>query len=179
MILIMKTINFLSLKKILARLKKHICVNVSCYENNLVYPVHISNKTFENCTDLLMITDENKPRYVYIKDFNRFMCNKTKNKNKKHFCKYCLQCFSSERVLVEHKKAYLKINGKETVKLRSGSIKLKNHFKQLAVLFMIYDDFETVLKGVKGSDKNNTSCTKNYQGHIPCSFTYNVYYEVY
>ena len=34
-----------------------------------------------------MITDENKSHYIYIKDFNRFMCNKTKNKNKKHFYK--------------------------------------------------------------------------------------------
>ena len=34
----------------------------------------------ENCVNLLMITDENKSHYVYIKGFNRFMCNKTKNK---------------------------------------------------------------------------------------------------
>ena len=65
-----------------------------------------------------MITDENNSYYVYIKDFNRFMCNKTKNKNKKHFCKYYLQCFSSERVLLEYKETFLKINGKQTVKLR-------------------------------------------------------------
>ena len=32
---------------------------------------------------------------------NIFMCNKTKCKNKKHFCRYCLQCFSSEKVLTE------------------------------------------------------------------------------
>ena len=32
-----------------------------------------------------------------IKDFDKFMCNKTKNKNKKHFCRYCLQCFSRDR----------------------------------------------------------------------------------
>ena len=31
--------------------------------------------------DLLLISDENKSHYVYIKDFNRFMCKKTKNKN--------------------------------------------------------------------------------------------------
>ena len=42
--------------------------------------------------DLLWITDENKSHYVYIKDFNKIMGNKTKNKNKKHFCRYCLQC---------------------------------------------------------------------------------------
>ena len=56
------------------------------------------------------------------------MCDKTKCKNKKHFCKYCLQCFSSERILVEHRRASLKINGK-TVKLRSSSIKFKNHMR--------------------------------------------------
>ena len=62
--------------------------------------------------DLLMITGENKSHYVYIKDFNRFMCNKTTNKNKKHFCKYCLQSFSSEKIFQQHKKVCLKKNGK-------------------------------------------------------------------
>ena len=77
--------------------------------------------------DLLLISDKNKPHYVYIKDFNRFMCNKTKHKTKKHFCKYCLLCFSSERVLREHKKTCLKINGKKNLKLKSGSIEFKKH----------------------------------------------------
>ena len=35
----------------------------------------------------------------------------------------------------------LKINGKQTVKLSSGSIKFKNHFKQLAAPFKIYLHF--------------------------------------
>ena len=61
-----------------------------CCENYLTYPVHVSNEKFENCMDLLLIADENKSHYVYIKNFNRLMCNKTKNKNKKHLCKYCL-----------------------------------------------------------------------------------------
>ena len=55
-----------------------------------------------------------------------------KIKIKKHFCRYCLQYFSSEEVLIDHKKVCLKINGKQSVKLRSGSIKFKNSFKQLA-----------------------------------------------
>ena len=46
------------------------------------------------------------------------MCNETKNKNKKHFCKYCLQCFSSEKLLQEHKNVCLKINGEQSVKLK-------------------------------------------------------------
>ena len=50
--------------------KDNICINVVCYENNLIYPVYVSNYI-----DLLMVTNENKSHYVYIKDFNRFMCN--------------------------------------------------------------------------------------------------------
>ena len=79
-ILIMKVLNFLSLKNILARLKRKI-INVFCYENGWTYPVHISHERSKNCKDLLMMTNENKSHYVYIKDFNRFMCNKTKCKN--------------------------------------------------------------------------------------------------
>ena len=70
--------------------------------------------------------------------------SKTINKNKKHFCKYCLQNFSSERVLMEHKKILLELNGKQSVKLESGIIKLKKCFKQIAVPFKVYPDLESL-----------------------------------
>ena len=72
--------------------------------------------------DFLLKTDENKSHYVYIKDFNRFMYNKTKPNNKKYFCKHCLQYFSSQKVLIKHEKNWLIINGKQNVKLKSGLI---------------------------------------------------------
>ena len=50
------------------------------------------------------------PHYVYIKHFNSFTYNKTKHTEKKHFCRYCLQCFSDERYR-EHKKVCLNVNG--------------------------------------------------------------------
>ena len=55
---------------------------------------------------------------VYIKDFNRFMFNKAKCKNKKHFCTYYLQCFSSEKILIVHREICLEINGKQSVELK-------------------------------------------------------------
>ena len=116
--------------------KNNVCIIVFCYESNFILFIN-QMKNYENCVDLLLITDGNKSQYIYIKYFNRIMCNKTKNKNKKHFCKYCLQCLSSERILVEFKETCFKINGKPTVKLRSGSIKFKNSFKQLAVPFKL------------------------------------------
>ena len=136
----------------------------------MTYPVYVSDQKFKRVLDLLLISDKNKSHYVYIKEFSRFMCNKTKNKNKKNFCKYCLQCFSSEKILIESKENCLIINGKQSAKLKSGSIEFKNHFKQLAVPFKICADFESLLKGVKRCDKNNTSNTESYQDHIPCSF---------
>ena len=86
-----------------------------------------------------------------------------------------LQCFSSERVLVEHEGICLKMNGKQTVILKSGSNKFKNYFKQLAVSFKIYADFEYNMKRVKSSDRGgNTSYTEEFQDHIPNSFAYKV-----
>ena len=38
-----------------------------------------------------------------ISDFNKFMCNTTKNKNKRNFWNCCLQWFSSGKVLIKHK----------------------------------------------------------------------------
>ena len=76
-----------------------ININAFCYEDKVVYPVYLSNKCFNDVLDLLLISNDFTHHYVYIKDFNRLMFNKTKNKNKKYFCKSCLQCFSSENIL--------------------------------------------------------------------------------
>ena len=145
-----------------------------CYEKGIIYPLYISGEKFSDCMDLLLIFDENKSHYVYIKDFNRLMFNKTKNKDKKYFCRCCLQCFSSEKVLIEHKENYLVINGKQNVKLRKGWINFKNYSKQLPAPFKIYADFECILhpnssERVKSSDKNGSYIEK-YQDHLPCSF---------
>ena len=61
--------------------QNNICINVFCYENGLTNPVYVSDQMFHNYMDWLLISDESKSHYVYLKDFNRFMCNKTKNKN--------------------------------------------------------------------------------------------------
>ena len=82
-------------------------------------------------------------------------------KLKKHFCKYFLQCFSSNKVLKEHEEVRLKSNSEQTVKSRWVSIKFKIYFKQLALLFKIYAVFECNVKRVRSSDRgDNTSYTK-------------------
>ena len=99
-----KGIKFPVLRKYYCRIERQnsICINVFCYENNLDYPIYLSDQNFCNSMDLLLLSDENKSHYVYIKDFNRFIYNKT-NKKKKYFLKCCLQCLSSEKVSVKYK----------------------------------------------------------------------------
>ena len=70
--------------------KNSININVFLYDDSVIHPMNISNKNFNNHMNLLMIHEENKSHYVYIKNFNRLMFNKTKNMNKKQFCMYCL-----------------------------------------------------------------------------------------
>ena len=101
--------------------KNNICINVYCYENKLTFPIYISDQKFEGLIDLLLATNENKSHYVYIKDFDKFMFHKTKNKNKKYFFKSCLQCFSSKNVLNYHKEICLSINGTQPVRLKKSN----------------------------------------------------------
>ena len=59
--------------------KNNICINVFGHESKLVFPIYVSDQKFEDSTDLLLLIDDDKSHYVYIKDFNRFMFHKTKN----------------------------------------------------------------------------------------------------
>ena len=65
-----------------------ININVFSYENKILYPIYLSDQSFNDTLDLLLVSNH----YVFMKDFNRLIFNKTKYKNKKWFCKSCLQC---------------------------------------------------------------------------------------
>ena len=60
-----------------------ICINMFGYQNGMVFPIYVSHQKFEDSMYLLLLTDNDKSHYVSIKDFDRFMFHKTKNKNKK------------------------------------------------------------------------------------------------
>ena len=124
-------------------MKNKTCINVFCYENKVDCPVYLSDQKFSDSMDLLLISDKFKSHYVYIKDFYRFMFNKTKYKGKKYFCKNCLQCFSSEKILSENKEDCLVINGKQSVKLESGFISFKN---QLLLDLLVLNKYLFLLK---------------------------------
>ena len=169
------------------KVDKHnsIRINVFGYENGQPFPIHISKETFEDQMNLLLITKDEKKHYVLIKDFNTFMYNQSKHKERKHFCMYCLQCFSSERILANHVNNCLTINGAQAINMpKQGEniLKFINFHKQLPVPFVIYADFETITKKAQGckrseemeNEKNKRSYTEAYQTHEDCGYGYKV-----
>ena len=120
--------------------------------------------------NLLSITEDEKRHYVLIKDFNKFMYNQSKHKERKHFCMYCLQCFSSESILAKHTNNCLTINGKQAIKMPKKDdsvLKFNNFHKQQPVTFVIYADFEAITKNRQGCRPNDDkSYTKAYQTHV-------------
>ena len=63
--------------------QNEININVFGYENKQPYPIFVSKEKYEKHMELLLITENENKHYVLIKDFNRFMYNQTKHKEKK------------------------------------------------------------------------------------------------
>ena len=164
--------------------KQHsIRINVFGYEDGQPFPINISKETFEDQMNLLLITKDEKKHYVLIKDFNVFMYNQSKHKEGKHFCMYCLQCFSSIEILDAHRNDCIVINGKQAIKMPNedeNRVEFINHRKQIPVPFIIYADFEAITKKNKKSevneskDNSNISYIKAYQTHVDCGYGYKV-----
>ena len=158
--------------------QNNININVFGYENKQFYPIYVSRQKNEDILNLLLITEDENKHYVLIKDFNRMMYNKTKHKEKKHFCMYCLQNFSTEQILLKHKDNCMVVNGKQAIsmpKKGENTLQFKNHQKQMPAPFVIYADFEAVTEKIQGCEPNNNkSYTNKYQKHTSCSYGYKV-----
>ena len=87
---------FIKLKK---KKKNSIGISIFDYENKEKHSIYVSIKCCEEKhIDLLLIGEKGNRHYVLIKDFNTFMYNHTLDRRKKHFCRYCLQAFSTEEI---------------------------------------------------------------------------------
>ena len=155
-----------------------ININVFGYENKQPYPIYISKEKNEDHMELLLITENENNHYVLIKDFNKFMYNQTKHEHRKHFCMHCLQCFSSDRVLSNHKDICIQVNGVQAIKMPTKDnniLKFNNFHKQQHVPFVIYADFEAITEKIHGcQQEGKKSYTELYQKHTDCSFAYKV-----
>ena len=156
--------------------QNEININVFGYENKQPYPIYVSKEKYADHMELLLITENENKHYVLIKDFNRFMFHKTKHEHRKHFCMHCLQCFSSEKVLNNHKDNCIALNGTQAVKMPEKGkniLQFNNFHKQQQVPFVIYADFEAITEKISNCQPDdNQSYTNAYQKHTDCGYGY-------
>ena len=162
------------------KIEKQNSINISVfgYEDRQPYPIYVSKEKYEDHMELLHVTKDENKHYVLIKDFNKFMYNQTKHKERKNFCMYCLQCFSSQRVLNNHKDICIQINDTQAIRMPNkynNILKFNNFHKQQAVPFVIYADFEAITEKIQGCQQDgNKSYTEAYQRHTDCGYGYKV-----
>ena len=94
--------------------QNNVNMNAFGYKAKQAFPIYESKEKFEDEFNLSLMTDGENKHYLLIKDFNMFMYHKTKHRQRKHFCMYCLQRFSSEEILSRHKTDCIVINEKQT-----------------------------------------------------------------
>ncbi len=126
--------------------KQNHDISVNCFisdsETELkIYPKYVTKeKGRKYHVNLLHISNNQNSHYVLIKDFNKLMYTITKHKEKKHFCYYCLNNFSSQQILDSHKLDCSAVNDIQQVPLPEEGKNLltfKNYDKQLAAPFVI------------------------------------------
>ena len=158
--------------------QNNININVFGDENKQFYPIYVSKHNNNDVLNLLLITEGGNKHYVLIKDVNSLMYNKTKHRERKHFCMHCLQCFSTEEVLSKHKTNCMVINGEQAIRMpRKGNniLQFQNYHKQMPAPFIIFAELEAITKKIQGCQPNNTqSYTDKFQKHTGCSYGYKV-----
>ena len=110
-----------------------------CYENKLTFPIYIWNQKFENSMDLLPIVSENKPHYVYIKDFERFVFHKTKNT----FARVVYGVLVVEVYWQNLKRFVWALMAHNLWYLKKEQMSLKIILNKYTVPFKLYADFES------------------------------------
>ena len=73
-----------------------------------IFPIFVSENIYKN--DLNLFNYQN--HICYIKDINKYLYRNNKDKNRKYFCRRCLNSFISEENLSKHECLCLKYNKK-------------------------------------------------------------------
>ena len=160
--------SYLDLPKVLKNPKK-----------GLINPINEDNKCLLWCHVRHLNPEKRNPQRIKLtdKEFDSLMYNFTNYHDTKHFCMYCLHCFSSKTLLENHIPDCYSINGTQAIVMpaKGSKIYFKNYHKIQPVPFVIYADFEALTKKIDTCHQSNDkSFTDPYQEHQACGYGYKV-----
>ena len=155
--------------------QNNIALDVYGYEKAVV-PYHISGQPIEMpCISLLLLHDkQDNYHYCWIKHLSRLLFDQNKYKGKTYFCDRCLYGFSREDLLINHKDECYGINDRATkvqMPAPGENIKFKNYHKQMQVPFVIYADFESIIKPHQAAAGDKSEIKSIHQ---TCGFGYQI-----
>lgn len=153
----------------------------------VVGPLYYSKNRQSTHVNLLLISDDNgNSHYCWIKDMSRLLGSQlNSNTSKKYFCDGCFQFFYSKNKLDNHQEndcnhVYTKIPTNDLKINKYGEIipenilQFENFEKQLKLPFVIYADFECILKPIKYEEPTSVeeAFTIDTSEHRPYAFVY-------
>ena len=152
-----------------------LAVNVYMYEKQ-IKPLRVSNVDSDTPRiHLLLISASEKQHYCLIKDLSRLVSSDiSKKKNKKFICERCLNYFGSQKVLNTHSELCKEHEAVREKLPEPGTVlSFKNNHKKMDMPFVIYADFESIIKPIHSVQPNpKESYTEKKEKHIPVSFCY-------
>ena len=106
--------------------------------------------------ELLLIRDEEKEHYVYMKYFNQLMFSFSAHKTKNIFA-FTTSMLLFQIDLEKHIKDCIVINGVQTIEMpkKGGKVYFKNRHKQLPAPFVIFADFEAIAQEIYSCQHSN------------------------
>ena len=159
-----------------------LAINVFGWENDTVIVHRISRKE-PNVPriNLMLIESGEIQHYCYVKRESALLFDQSKNGNAKHYCMLCLTGFSRADLLVDHKKHCNGVNGRPTridmPKEGENILAFKNYQKQMKAPYVIYADFEALVKKIQGCERDpengkNKSYTEKTERHEACGYSF-------
>lgn len=108
-----------------------LAINVFGWEGGGLTILRVSSapKAFPRI-NLMLIVDEEKSHYCWIKNMERLLSDKNKNKGRQYHCHLCLSRFTNEKVLEKHQEVCEGVEGRPTrieMPEPGSTLKLKNY----------------------------------------------------
>ena len=146
-----------------------ISINILAIEDRQIY-ICRKGGNYEHLITLMLITENNRKHYVAIKSLSRLLSSQSnKHKGKEYFCTNCLQGFIEESSRNEHV-GYCKYNESVRIEMphKRPIVEYSDGQFQFKVPFIMYADFESILKPIQGPGNNpRILTTKDINIHIP------------
>ena len=154
--------------------KNDVIINVLGGEDKKVYILRgKKDDDRKKVVNLLLVADGEFRHYTVIRSLSRLLRgSNSKHGHKQHFCMNCLQGFPTE---ISRDKHFEHCKDNETVRTEmpkeASFMKFYNGQNQFKVPFVMYADFEAVLKPIEAPKPNpEESYNKVINQHIPSGF---------